>query len=211
LGIVLVSRLSLALPPGRALRRTKKMTEKNNKRTKRQKEFLRRLTESKERLLSVIEGLDEATICHEPVVGAWTIKDVLVHNVSWNEEFRANIAMILGGKHLGFDHTISEEDDFREWNQQWINLKSDATLGEVMADVLRDYQEVAELIERLRPDDYRMRGVTPWKASAVEKPKELTKEDTDTVETLVTYHWRHANEHIGEIEKWRKKRESRDR
>jgi hypothetical protein len=34
--------------------------------------------------------------------------------------------------------------------------------------------------------------------------KVLAKEDTDSVETLVTFHWRHMNQHARELEKWRK-------
>jgi hypothetical protein len=60
------------------------------------------------------------------------------------------------------------------------------------------------LIDSLAPEDYRRRGVTPWKARPAEGNKEPAKEDTDTVETLVTFHWRHMNQHIGEIERWRR-------
>lgn len=184
------------------------MTGQSDKRSKRQKAFLRRLAQAKERLASSIEGLDEATICQEAVMDDWTIKDILGHIVSWNEEFRANIAMILRGEHPGYDHEINQEDNFREWNRQWIREKRSISLDQVLADVERDYQEAVELIERLTAEEYRKRGVTPWKAAAAKRPGELTKEDTDTVEALVTYHWRHMNEHIRAIEAWRKKRGS---
>jgi hypothetical protein len=186
------------------------MTRQSDKKTKRQKVFLRRLAEAKARLTISIEGLDEATICREPVVDDWTIKDILGHIVSWNEEFRANIAMILKGEHPGYDHEISEEDNFSRWNRQWIGKKRSYSLEQIIADVERDYQEAVALIEGLKTDEYRKRGVTPWKNAATKKPEELTKEDTDTVETLVTFHWRHMNEHIREIEMWRRKRRSGD-
>jgi hypothetical protein len=67
-----------------------------------------------------------------------------------------------------------------------------------------------KLILKLKAEEYRKRGVTPWKVAAKKKPAVLTKEDTDTVETLVTFHWRHMNEHIGEIEAWRKRRENKN-
>jgi hypothetical protein len=34
-------------------------------------------------------------LCDQQIVGFWTIKDILGHLVSWNREFRDNIAMIL--------------------------------------------------------------------------------------------------------------------
>ena len=172
--------------------------------------FLRRLADARERLAKSIEGLDATVICQEPLIDDWTIKDILGHIVSWNEEFRLNIAMILQGKHPGFDHVISEEDNFSEWNHQWIIKKREYSLKQIQADVERDNQEAVALIENMAAEEYRMRGVTPWKAAAVKKPGELKKEDLDSVETLVTFHWRHMNEHIHQIEKWRQKRGSKD-
>lgn len=186
------------------------MTGQSDKKSKRQTAFLRRLTETKERLTVSIKGLDEITLSQEPVVDDWTIKDILGHIVSWNEEFRANIAKILQGDHPGYDHEISGKDNFSAWNQHWIVKKRGYSLDEIMTDLERDYQEAVELIEGLEVEEYRKRGVTPWKDAAVKRPGELTKDDTDTVETLVTFHWRHMNEHIREIEAWKQKRESRD-
>lgn len=186
------------------------MTGQSDKRTKRQIAFLRRLAEAKERLTTSIAGLDETTLCQEPVVGDWTIKDLLGHIVSWNEEFRANIAMILQGEHPGYDHEISGEDNFREWNRQWITKKRSFSLVQIMTEVERDYQEAVKLIEGLQAEEYRKQGVTPWKDAAAIKPEKLTKKDMDSVETLVTFHWRHMNQHICEIEMWRQKRGSLD-
>jgi hypothetical protein len=186
------------------------MPKQNNKESKRQVAFLRRLTDAKERLIESIRDLDETTLCNEPVLDDWTIKDILGHIVSWNEEFRTNIEMILRGEHPGYDHAIREEDDFCDWNRQWIAKKHSYSLDRILVEVESDYEEAMELIKGLMPDDYRKRGVTPWKKAAEKRPGELTKEDMDTVETLVTYHWRHMNQHIREIELWRKRRDKLD-
>ncbi|MCJ7703292.1 MAG: DinB family protein [Anaerolineales bacterium] len=184
------------------------MDDQITPKTKKQTTFLGRLAEAKARLQACIGGLDQAVLCDDLVTGDWTIKDILGHMVSWNQEFRANIAMILRGEHPGYHHEISEEDEFSAWNQYWIALKRDWPFERILAEVEGDYQEVVELIMSLKTGDYRKRGVTPWKQAARVKPAELTKEDTDSVETLVTFHWWHMNHHIGEIEEWRKKWES---
>jgi uncharacterized damage-inducible protein DinB len=182
------------------------MNEHDHPKTARQTAFLRRLTQAKERLLLAIEDLDPAILTTERVVGEWTIKDLLGHIVVWNEEFRVSIEMILAGKHPGYDHQISEEDDFGSWNQQIIERKRNWSIEHILADLERDYQEAVDLILRLQPEDYRKRGVTPWKQAATGNTKTLAKEDTDSVETLVTFHWRHMNQHAHQIEKWRKQR-----
>jgi uncharacterized protein (TIGR03083 family) len=178
-----------------------------NKLSKRQKIFLERLTQARDSLLAVIEGLDDETLSTEKVMDGWTVKDILGHIVSWNEEFRANIAAILDGQHPGYDHQISGESDFSDSNQAWAAAKKDWPYERVRADIDRDYQEAMELIRSLKPADFRKRGVTPWKPAAVEEPRELTNRDTDSVETLVTFHWRHMNMHTRELATWRRSRE----
>jgi hypothetical protein len=180
------------------------MSELRDSKTARQAAFLQRLIQAKDRLLLAIEGLDQLTLSNECVVGDWTIKDVLGHIISWNVEFRANIEMILQDKHPGYDHQISEEDDFGNWNQQWIDQKRDWSVERILVDLDRDFHEAVQLILRLQPEDFRKRGVTPWKQGVMKNTKVLAKEDTDSVETLVTFHWRHMNQHARELEKWRK-------
>jgi hypothetical protein len=177
--------------------------------TPRQLRFLQRLTEAKARVLDAIAGLDETTLTTEKVVDDWTVKDIFGHIVSWNDEFRANIQAILQGKHPGYEHRISGEDDFSQWNQHEAAGKRNWSWQRIRNDFDRDYREASELIGRLQPADFRKRGVTPWKRAAVEKPAEPGTAETESVETLVTYHWRHINQHTRMIERWRKRRKGR--
>jgi hypothetical protein len=182
------------------------LNHKNQTQTPRQIRSLQRLTEARDRLLNAIAGLDETTLTTEHILDGWTIKDLLGHIVSWNDEFRANIETILLGKHPGYDHSISGADDFSQWNDHWVAQKRDWSWQRIRSDLDRDYQEACDLVRRLQPKDFRQRGVTPWKRAAMEKPAALETLDTDSVETLVNYHWRHINQHARTIEKWRKKR-----
>jgi hypothetical protein len=75
-----------------------------------------------------------------------------------------------------------------------------------LSEVAQDHAEAAALVRRLSPADLRRRGVTPWKPAAFTRPDALTKEDTDSVETLLTFHWRHINQHCRQLERWRKRR-----
>jgi uncharacterized damage-inducible protein DinB len=175
--------------------------------TPRQKNFLQHLTTARDRLLEALDGLDEATLVNEPITGDWTAKDILGHVVSWNEEFRADIEVILEGRHPGYEHQISEDAEFGEWNQQQIARKRDWTWQRIRADFDRDYEEAAALIRRLRPEDFRQRGVTPWLVAATTRPATLAEEDTESVEKVVIYHWQHMNDHARALEKWRARRE----
>jgi len=174
--------------------------------TPRQARYLARLSSAKDHLFTLIASLDEATICNTPVVGDWTVKDMLGHIVCWDAEFRREIQSILQGRHPGYEQIISGEADFDAWNQAWIAQKRTWSLPRMLSGLERDFEAAVNLILSLSPQDFRKRGVTPWKRAAWERPETPTTADTDSVETLVTYHWRHTNQHIRMIEHWLKQR-----
>ena len=182
------------------------MDTRQEPKTARQMIFSGRLAEAKERLLRSVSGADPAILCAEPVFGDWTPRDLLGHVVSWNDELRAEIEAILAGRHPGYEDRISGENDFDAWNQARIAEKRDWPWERVVADVDRDYAEAAGLILRLRPRDYRQRGVAAWLPAAVDRPALPGRSDTLSIETLLSYHWRHANAHARDIERWRKAR-----
>jgi uncharacterized damage-inducible protein DinB len=173
-------------------------------RTSKKAKSLQRLTDARQRLMDAMADLDSNSCCNTPVAGDWTVKDMLGHIVSWNEEFRSDIELILQGQHPGYDHLISGKDDFDDWNQRQASLKRNWTWQRILDDLDRDYEEAVALIERLETKHYRMRGVSPWKRAAFDKLAELSVYDTDSIETLVTFHWRHMNQHAAMIENWRK-------
>ena len=176
-----------------------------NNLTARQKACLQRLGDARDRLHTSIAGVEEGILSSEPVVDEWTVKDLIGHMISWNREFRLNIADILQGKHPGYDHKIPDTNDFAESNQAWIESKKDWTFEKMLDDLEQDFNDAVDLILNLTPKELRLRGVTPWKDAADTKPAEPTTRETDSVETLINYHWRHMNMHTKQIEKWREK------
>jgi len=172
--------------------------------TPRQRLYLQRLTQSKIHLLAAIEGLDQQTLCSAPALGDWTIKDILGHLVAWSDEFRREIQLILQGEHPGYHYQISGADSFAASNQAWIESKRAWSWEQIRADLERDYQAQFQLILSISPAEFRQRGVTPWKRAALQPPASLTKADTASVDTLVTFHWRHINQHVRWILRWRR-------
>ena len=172
----------------------------------RQNRLLMKLGEAQTALMDAISGLDEDVCCNQIVSGIWSIKEILSHILSWNDEFRADIDAILRGDHPGYKHSINGDDDFAAWNQEQIEKRQAWTWQQLLADVERDYHDQFALIQRLAPADFRKRGVTPWKRAAREKPAFPSTADTESVETLVTYYWRHIFQHARMIRKWRKQK-----
>jgi hypothetical protein len=169
----------------------------------RQERFLKRLDDSYQRLLNSIIDLDESTLSTAHIYDDWTPSDIFGHLVSWDNEFRADIAIILQGRHPGYERVISGDLDFSVWNLAQRAQKRTLSWSETLADFERDVVEARNLILTLTPKDYRQRGVTPWKRAALEKPAVPTTSDTESVETLISYHWRHWDQHTKWLERWR--------
>ena len=50
----------------------------------------------------------------------------------------------------------------------------------------------------------KLRELPAWKQPPPSDPKLLNPENTDSVASIITWHWRHINEHAREIERWRR-------
>jgi uncharacterized damage-inducible protein DinB len=177
-----------------------------NNETNCEAQFIHHLTETHQHLNNAIAGLDPQVCSSEPVAGDWTIKDILGHIVSWNEEFRREIEMILHGQHPGFDTIISFENDYGDWNQQQVERKRDWPWQRILDDLETDYQMAVALVQRLKPEEYNLRGVIPWSPAAQDRPVELSSENTESIETLVSVHWWHTEAHIKDIMRWRQQK-----
>jgi hypothetical protein len=143
---------------------------------------------------------------HETITGDWTAKDLFGHITSWNREFRACIRAIRQGEHPGLQRCISGDNDFEQWNEHWIAEKRGWSWSRMRADLDRDYQEAVKLIVALEPCELRKRGITPWQRAAENRPAGPLTDEIESVETLISYHWRHMNQHARMIERWSRQR-----
>jgi len=170
--------------------------------TARQFAFLQRMSIAHERTIRAITDLTDAQLCIELVMGDWTVRDILGHVVTWNDEFRQAIRNILQKeKH----QMIPQQIDFDEWNQVKIAEKRKWSWKRIRADLDRDYSEAIELIVHLQPNEFKKFGITAWVYSPPKEMAKILNGRVESVETLVTYHWRHRNQHFRMIEKWREK------
>jgi hypothetical protein len=101
---------------------------------------------------------------------------------------------------------ISGDNDFEQWNAHWVVENRGWSWSRVRAELDQDYEEAVELIVDLEPRELRKHGITPWKRAAEVRPGGPMADDTESVATLVSYHWRHMNQPARMIEKWRRQR-----
>ncbi|MFC1848401.1 DinB family protein [Chloroflexota bacterium] len=61
-------------------------------------QLLKRVDQGWREFLAVIEGLHEDVVLEPGVVGEWSIRDVITHIATWEEEALAALPVILKGK-----------------------------------------------------------------------------------------------------------------
>ena len=167
------------------------------------------LERARDSLLTAIEGLDESTAATgAPVLGDWTLKDVMAHVVSWGDELRLEIREILTDPTPQYSYLISSDRDYDEWNQSQVAARKSSSLPEILDELERDYQETLDLIKRLAPDELPRRGVVPWRIEQLPPPTEVTPENSTSVADLVKIHIQHIEEHAEEIKHWRRQGET---
>jgi hypothetical protein len=164
-----------------------------------QQRLMNSLERARNSLLTSIKGVDESA----PVLGDWSLKDVIAHVVSWGDELRSEIREILIDPTPHYSYLISSDRDYDAWNRSQVAARKSWSLPEILGELERDYQETLDLIQRLAPDELPRRGVVPWRIEQLPPPQEVTPENSMSVADLVKIHIRHMDEHAEEIRRWR--------
>ena len=201
--------LSRTRSGGPELLRRNRMPKSTLDPTARQLAFLARLTEAEQRLKNACSGLGRAAVSSEPVVGNWSVKDIVGHIIAWNATLRLAIQAILDDEPPGRAPRIDPANGFDKWNQAHVARMRHWTWQRMRVELDRDCREAEGLILRLGPSEFRRRGVTPWKLPKAGTILTPTGADTESVQTLIAYHWRHMHEHARQIERWRQRQAPR--
>jgi hypothetical protein len=160
-----------------------------------QHRLMNSLEKARGSLLTSIEGLDESA----PVLGDWTVKDIIAHLVSWGDELRSEIREILIDLTPHYSYLISSDRDYDAWNRSQVAARKCLSLREMLGELERDYQETLDLVKWLAPGELQRRGVVPWRIEQLPPPKEVTPANSMSVADLVKLHIQHMEEHAEDI------------
>jgi len=131
-------------------------------------------------------GLSDVRLMEHGVTGNWSVRDIIAHVTSWDEEALKHLPLILkGGKPPRYSVTYGGIDAF---NAVMTERKKDFSLSEVLTQLDETHSQLIDLIQST-PDDQSIR------------------------ETRFRYRLRldtysHYPKHAQAIRKWRKQRAS---
>ena len=154
-------------------------------------ELLRNIQEGRRKLLQALDGLNEEEMTRNLVNSEWTVKDILGHITSWEEEDRKVAERILKEENPNFGYVISPENDWKEWNVQQANKKNDLSLERVLGELREEHSKLVDFVQGLTEEQLSRTGIFPWKTKS-------------TVGELIRMTYEHDEEHVEKILAWRR-------
>jgi hypothetical protein len=145
--------------------------------------LLRRIDREWNGFLASFEGLPERDILEPGVVGEWSVRDLMAHVTTWEEEALANLPLILEGRRTPRYARYGGIDAF---NALTTEKKSGLTLDRVGDDLEATHRRLLEYLS----------GV----------PETALASGTRFYRRLRLDTFNHYREHGGQIEAWRRKR-----
>jgi hypothetical protein len=155
-------------------------------------EIIKRLEESREKFLDLIEDLPESAYLQIGVVGEWSIKDLLAHLSRWEAEMVKLLWQLQTGQppsSLHFDKQLNVDSQ----NAAWFQEARDRSLDKV----LEDFHAVRNQT-LLRLEKFTERDLTD--------PKRFTSLKGKPLEDYIAGDsYDHEDEHRIEIQRWLEK------
>jgi hypothetical protein len=97
-------------------------------------------------------GLPEARLLEPGVTGTWSVRDILAHVTTWEEEALKNLPLILkGGKPVTYSVKYGGIDAF---NAQMTEQKSHLSLSDVLRQLDETHRRLIDFIQRAPEDQF---------------------------------------------------------
>jgi hypothetical protein len=146
-------------------------------------QLLNRIDKAWKELGETYAGLPESKLTGPGVVGDWSIKDVLAHVTTWEEETLKVLPLILEGKHL--PRYSVEYGGIDAFNALMAEKKHALSLEEVLRQMDDTHRRLVEFVQ--------------------DAPDEHIRQETVFRRRLRLDTYSHYPEHTRAIEEWRQK------
>ncbi len=146
-------------------------------------EFLGRVRAARDELNEAISGLSEEQMSQDIVAGEWSVKDILAHLASWQNEALLSVERAERGEVPG--PLISESVD--EWNGRRVAEWRRLPLVDVMQEFNATYDQLLKALDRW-PEDTAPLGPGDWDETC--QLWWLTDHDTEHLAAIRAYRQR---------------------
>jgi hypothetical protein len=155
-------------------------------------EAIQQLRAGRKEFQETIAGLVEEDFLRAKAIDKWTLKDLLAHLASWDEEVVRVLQTFTMPGESHYTYVISDRNGFAVWNEEQIAMRRDHSLPQVMSEFEIARRDLIQVVEGLTDPVLSRSRMTSWG-----KPS--------TGFELVMTQVEHDVEHAAQVRSYRKK------
>lgn len=115
-------------------------------------QLLRRLDKAWSLLKESYDGLSESRLMEPGVIGTWSVKDILAHVTTWEEETLKVLPLIIQGRQLPRYSVVYGGID--AFNAQMAEQKRNLSLAEVLTQLDKIHSRLIDYIQRAPEEQF---------------------------------------------------------
>jgi hypothetical protein len=119
--------------------------------------FRRILTGERDQLMSALGGMFEHDMLREEVCGYWTVKDVMAHILSWDEEVLRTTQHWTEARPWQ-DGALYDD----EWNETEVAKRADLSVIDLADGLTTYHRRLVQLFDKMSDQDLATMGQAPW-------------------------------------------------
>ena len=153
-------------------------------------EILEALDHDHQRLLTLLDGLDEQALTTPGVTGSWSVKDLLGHMAMWQG---VAVQFVMDYRKDGLPRSLGLETDadIDAYNERGAAQRRDRAYPRVWTEFAENYETLSTAVRQLRDADLNAPLPAPWPG------------DTSLESLIAINSYRHDPEHIQQIAQWK--------
>lgn len=155
-------------------------------------EAIQLLRSSRKALAETLAGLTEDDYSRSKAIDKWTLKDLLAHVASWDEEMVRVLQTFTMPGESQYTYTISDRNGYAAWNEEQVAARRAKSVSEIVTEFEIARRDLIQVVEGLTDPVLNRSRMTPWG-----KPQT----GFDLVQTQVE----HDQEHADQVRSYRKK------
>ncbi len=155
-------------------------------------EAIQKLRAARKELADTLNGLSEEDLERPKAVAKWTLKDLLAHIASWDEEIvRVLQTFTMPGESM-YTYSISDRSGYAAWNEEQIAARREKSASAVMSEFETARRDLIQVVEGLTEPVLNRSRMTSWGIAA-------------TGFDLLKMQVEHDLEHAEQVRSYRKK------
>ncbi len=147
------------------------------------KRFIEEIKKTHDEILKILE-LPSSVL--RKSIKNWSIKEAIIHIISWREEELRIIKKALNEQNPEWNYFLKSQKDIDDWNKKEIEKRINKTKKELRKELEKLLKEWINFLKKINERDLKRKFQPPW-------------EGETTIEECIKVEIEHTKEHLNKI------------